>query len=358
MNSKELKQYIVDNKKIELILEDLGCNQIKFQSKTNSWTATQPDGDNPQGVVIRNNYYLGYYSYSREVHSDDQKDLLYLVKEIKKFKGFKETMEYIHGLLGLEYTFDKSKISKDKKVDPLAIFKKAAAKSTYKPSIEFNHLDEDILEEFVPMIHIDLFREGIIKKTIDKFKLGYSYKWKRTIFPVRYWADGSLMGFNARTSIPNHEEFGITKYFITPGMRKEINLYGLYENKKSIEETGYVIITESEKSVLKLDSRNKPHGVALSGKNISKEQIRIIMGLEINEVIICLDKDVPMEEVWDMCENFYHKRKVSYIVDRWSLLNEKDSPCDKSINIFDFMFKHRVKYDENTHQKYSRKINQ
>ena len=78
-------------------------------------------------------------------------------------------------------------------------------------------MSEDILNDFVPYIHIDLFREGIVKRTIKKFGLGYSYRWRRTIFPIRYWLDGTLMGYNARSSIENCSEFGISKYFITPG---------------------------------------------------------------------------------------------------------------------------------------------
>jgi len=41
------------------------------------------------------------------------------------------------------------------------------------------------------------------------------------------------------------------KYFITPGMRKEINIYGLWENYKDIQKAGYIVIFEAEKSVLK-----------------------------------------------------------------------------------------------------------
>lgn len=356
MNARELKEYIVNNEKIEFILESLGCNHIKFQSKYNTWSGTQPDGDNPEGVVIKNNYYLGYYSYSRNVHVEDERDIFFFIGEVKSFKSFKEIMKYTHNLLGLKYCFDKSSLSTEKKEDPLAIFKKAAAKRTYKQVIEFDPLNEDVLMDFVPMIHIDLFREGIIRKTIDKFKLGYSYRWKRTIFPMRYWADGSLMGFTGRTSVENYEEFGIPKYFISPGMKKEINLYGLYENKSEIKKARYVVVTESEKSVLKLDSRNKPIGVALSGKTMSREQVRVLLGLDIDEIIICLDKDVPIEEVWDICENFYHIRKVSYMIDRWGLLKDKESPCDKNIKVFEFMFKYRTTYTEKEHQEYIRRV--
>ena len=83
------------------------------------------------------------------------------------------------------------------------------------------------------------------------------------------------MGYNARSSIENCSEFGISKYFITPGMRKEINIYGLWENYKDIQKAGYIVIFEAEKSVLKRDSRMDPTGGAIEGHVLSDEQVRI-----------------------------------------------------------------------------------
>ena len=60
---------------------------------------------------------------------------------------------------------------------------------------------------------------------------------------------GELLGYNARTSVENYELFDIPKYFITLGYQKQNNIYGLYENYKSIKEADYVTVFESEKSV-------------------------------------------------------------------------------------------------------------
>lgn len=50
-----------------------------------------------------------------------------------------------------------------------------------------------------------------------------------------------------------------------------MNLFGLWENKDSIQEKGHVVVFEAEKSVLKRDSLNDPTGVAVSGHEISDE---------------------------------------------------------------------------------------
>ena len=65
MTSQELKSYIIENNKIEYILENLGCRSITFHEDKCYWTATQPDGDNPLGVVICQFSYLNYYLFCK-----------------------------------------------------------------------------------------------------------------------------------------------------------------------------------------------------------------------------------------------------------------------------------------------------
>lgn len=191
--------------------------------------------------------------------------------------------------------------------------------------------------------------------TRDKFGLLWSYRKNRIIIPLRYWQTGELLGFNARTTIENYELWGIPKYFITPTYPKSLNLYGLYENFQTIKEAGFVVVFESEKSVLKRDSLNDPNCVALSGHYLSDEQTRILIGLNV-EIVIALDKDVRIEETWYMCEKFYGIREVSYIYDQWDLLGEKDSPADAKNKDYQFLFGNRIRYGEEQHKKYIKSL--
>ena len=190
-------------------------------------------------------------------------------------------------------------------------------------------------------------------KSAKKFGWMYSYKHHRQIIPFRDFETGALVGYTGRSTIESCEELGISKYFISPGYNKQANLYGLWENKEAICKARYITIFESEKSVLKRDSRNDPTGVAISGHSLSNLQVEIILGLQgVTEIVIAMDKDVPIEEVWAMCEKFYHLRKVSYIEDQWDLMGAKDSPADSHDKIYKFLFKHRIEYDESKHKQY------
>lgn len=351
----ELKEWIYSNGKIEFILNEIGCGHIVYHPSKEYYSCSNCNGDNKGAVNVKNNQYLSCLNYTREKEFDDNSDLLTLVQYNKRINdskfSFFDTVKYLHRILGLPLTFKKQE-EKREVVDPLYIFKKVKAKRKRQNVLDINPIDEKELHDFIPYIHIDIYREGIIKKTIDKFELAYSYKWKRTIFPIRYWLSGELLGYNARTSVENYDLFEISKYYITPGYKKQNNLYGLYQNYNDIKNANYITLLESEKSVCKRDSRNDSTCVALQGHIISDEQVRIIIGLDIREVVVALDKDVCIEEIWYICEKFYGIRKVSYIFDKYDLLGKKDSPADADNKIYNFLFQYRNVYDDDIHKKY------
>ena len=354
MTISELKEYIYENGKIEYILEKLGCHNIKYNAHKEYYSATQPDGDNPNGVNIRNNRFLDYRSFSRGIGYEDGQDLINLVESVKKMT-FIESVKYLHEILDLPFEL-KRKEKPQKKADPLEVFKRVIRSGRRVVDVDDIHvLDDKLLQDYIPMLHIDFFKEGIMPWTRDKFDLAYSYKHKRVVIPHRYWLSGELLGFNMRTTVENYDAFGIRKYYLSSGFNKSLNIYGLYENYNSIQKDGCVVVAESEKSVLKRDSLGDGTVVALSGKSISDEQIRILIGLNV-EVVLALDKDVDIDEVRHICEKFYHIRPVSYIYDKWDLLDKKDSPVDKGNKIYQFLFEHRIKYDENEHKKYEESL--
>lgn len=355
MTISELKEYIYEQNKVPYILEQLGCHEIKYNEHRETFSATQPDGDNPQGVNIRNNEYLNYRSFSRGVDYEDSKDLISLVEDIKKI-NFVNSIKLLHQILDLSFEFKRKEEKPKKKYDPLDVFKKVLKCNRSIINVDdIKVLDEEILNDYIPMLHIDWYREGIMPWTREKFGLAYSYKHKRVVIPHRFWMTGQLLGFNMRTTVENYDSFGIRKYYLSSGFNKSLNIYGLYENYESIQEAGYVLITESEKSCLKRDSLGDSTVVSLSGKTISDEQVRILIGLNV-EIIIGLDKDVDINEVRHIAEKFYHIRPVSYIYDKWDLLDKKDSPVDKGDKIYQFLFEHRIKYDELEHKQYLKSL--
>lgn len=355
MTVSELKKYVYEQKKIETVLTQLGCHQIHYHPHRDTYSAAFPDGDNPQGINIKNSPYLNFRSFSRDVDYDDGKDIIDLVEKIKQC-SFSEAIKVIHKILDLPYKKELKKSQQNQ--DLVKTEKNRLSKFKGRKHInvdDIHALPEAMLDDYTPLLYIGWLREGIMPWTARKFGIAFSYRRKRIIIPLRHWQTGELLGINARTIVENYDLLGIKKYFITPTYQKNLNLFGLYENQEAIQKAGYVVIYEAEKSVLKRDSLNDSTGVALSGHTISDEQVSILLGLNV-DIVLALDKDISNNEVRFLCEKFYGKRNVYYLFDRWGLLGEKDSPADASNQVFQFLMKYKVKYDVEEHRKYLKSL--
>lgn len=351
MDIASLKNYMYKNNKIEFVLKQIGCHHIVYHPLKGYYSCANWNGDNVTAINVTNNKYINVRNWTRQKEFDDCSDIITLIQYNKQC-SFIDAIKYLHKILELQY----KGISKPNKITISEIEKEKNRLLRFckckKINVEeIRTIEEEALNDYIPITHIDWYREGIMPWTSDKFGLAYSYKRKRMIIPMRYWLTGELLGINSRTVIKNYNELGIKKYYLTPSYQKNLNLYGLYENYESIINKGQVIVYEAEKSVLKRDSLNDPTGVALSGHFMSDEQIRILLGLNV-DIIIAMDKDVRIEEVRFMCEHFYRSRKVFYIYDKWDLLKEKDSPADASNKVFKYLLNHKIKYDEEEHKQF------
>ena len=354
MDTVSLKKYIYENNKIEYVLQEIGCDNIKYHPNKDFYAASNFNGDNPGAINIKNCSQLWVTNWTRQNEFPEGSDIFNLVQYNKQC-SFVESVKYLHKILGLDYSPYK-KQEKKEKFDPLNVFKRVLSAKRRVDVSEIHAISDEALNDYVPLLHISWFREGVMPWSREKFGIAYSYKHKRVVIPLRSWLDGTLLGFNQRTTVENYEELGVSKYYINPSYQKSLNLYGLWENREEIEQKRYVVIVESEKSVLKRHSLNDGTCIALQGKTLSDEQLRIILGLDIDEVIIALDNDVSIEEVRYMCDKFYRFRKVSYVKDLWDLLGAKDSPCDAKNKIYNFLIKFRTTYDDGEHSKYLKSL--
>ncbi len=267
--------------------------------------------------------------------------------------SFYEANKYIHDLFGFEHKFEHKKKDVKEFKDPLEIFKKVKKK---KYSCDVSNLEiytDEMLKEYVPYPYIDWIREGIMPWTCDKFKIGYSNQKKRIIIPERYWcgSENDYLGIMGRTVIKEFEMLDIPKYLAIKPYPRSINLYGLQENYQYIQEENYVVIAESQKSVLKRHSRNDKTVVAIGCHDISEEQVKILIGLNV-EIIIAMDVGVDINHIRSMCERFYGIRKISYIYDKYNLLKDKEAPMDATNKIYNYLFKYRITYNEKERKEY------
>ena len=356
MDTISLKKYIYENKKIEYVLGEIQCKHIQYHSNKDYYSCSNFNGDNPNAVNVKNNEYLNVTNWTRTKEFGEGSDIITLV-QYNKSMSFVEAIKYLHKILDLPFEFKKKKDKSKEKYDPLSVFKRVLRSGRRVINVDDIHvLDDKLLNDYVPMLHINWLREGITERARKKFNIAYSYKYKRIVIPHYYWLTNELIAFNMRTTVPNYEEFGIKKYYLSNGYNKSLNIYGYCQNKDEIESKGYCVLVESEKSVLKRFSLGDGTCLALSGKSLSTEQIRIISSLDIKELILCLDNDVDINEIRWMAEQFKNIVKVSYIKDFMGILGDKDSPCDARDKDYRFLFDNRIVYDRDEQRKYQESL--
>lgn len=337
MDIVELKQYIIDNQKIQDILVFLGCHHIK--DKGGYYTCGHPLGDNPSSIVIYKDE-LTVNQYTRE---KTQGDLIALVMNIKQI-DFVSALKLIHQILNLKWDNKKTKPKTELKHDPLSIFT-SKLKSKHKCDVnDIDIYDEGILTDFGDCIHKDYCNGRITEKVRKEFGLCYDFQRKRTVIPWRNYK--GVVGLSGRTSVPLYRELGINKFWAyNGGFKKGKCVYGFCENYAHIQKAGYVVVFEAEKSVLIRASLGDRTCVAIGGSNISDEQVGMILGLNV-DVIIALDKDQPKENIKEICKKFSKYRNTYFIWDKWGLLGDKDSPADANNKTYNFLMKYKVKYKE------------
>ena len=353
MTAIEIIQHIIDNELTNKIIDNLGCHDFKEYST--EYRCGMPESTNKTNIAIKKD------TLKTKIFQSDSKiirgNIFTLIMTIKDI-SFVDANKYLHKLFGLVYNYKKGKQSQEeKKIDPLEIFKKVKRKRNKININDIEIFDSTIIEEYEPVLYIDWFKEGIVEFTRKKFNIGYSYKHKRIIIPIRYWSgeEDDYIGIIGRTTVKNYDLFDIPKYYPLKQYPKGINLYGLQENYKTIQEAGYVCVYESEKGVLKRHSRLDGTGVAVGSHNLSDEQVKILIGINC-DIVIAYDKDIPLKHIRSECSRFYGIRNIFYIYDKHDLLKEKESPTDANNKIFNYLLKYKIKYDEKEHKEYLKEI--
>ena len=224
-----------------------------------------------------------------------------------------------------------------------------------RQEIELPEFPKNILNVFSKVPITQWENEGISEAAISKYNILYSISRDKIIIP-HYDINGRLVGIRGR-ALDKYEIEDFGKYMpvkiedIWYSHSLSFNLYGLNFNKENIKKTGRVFLFESEKSVLQFESFEMPNcAVAVCGSNFNKYQLNLLLKYCYpQEIIICFDKEeIRGEEkyfnkLWKIGKKYSEYCDFSFIYDRNSLLNMKDSPSDRGEEVFRKLFEKRVK---------------
>ena len=224
--------------------------------------------------------------------------------------------------------------------------------------VELEVFDDSILKYF-PRPHISPWEEeGIKYEVLLNRGISYDPIHEGIIIP-HYDIDNNLIGIRERTLIIEEEKYGKYKPAIINGKMYNhplgFNLYNLNNSKHNIELIKKAIIFEGEKSPLLYASyfgADNDISVACCGSSLITYQVKLLISLGVEEIIIAFDKQFKEigDDEWKRWKNkligIHNKYgayvQISFLFDKKSQLNYKDSPIDQGPDIFMNLFKERI----------------
>lgn len=349
-NLLDIKNQINDDDVFKL-LEYLGGQPVNLDNVITSYTICH-GGDSEK---------LGYYKDSKRfmcyTHCGNF-DIFELIVKVKNIP-FNEAVRFIEEFFGLDKpiigSFEKHEVHTDVEIDnPIA---RMRARKQYQHQ-ELKKIDNDnILNSFYDFYYDGWLREGISRDTMRKFGIKFSVIDNQIIIPHRD-VDNDLVGIRARNLSQDKVDEGkkyIPVYYngVSYKYPTGLNLYGLSINKETINKTHQIVLFEAEKSVLKMDSfYGAGNAVALNGTMLSEEQVKLINDLDVNEVIIAVDKEFDnagseeskeyAKKIFSIFKKLKSRYNVSIIWDKENLLRRKDSPVDEGKEVFEKLIKNRM----------------
>ena len=356
MDIKKLKEKLtVDH--IITLMQDFGENYS--------------DGMNENEIKFRtvchggNSHKLYFYKNTMNFHCYTHCGSFDVIGLVQKLMGcdFQKAVEYISNRFGLGYLnfndgFDNQNedISSDWKILNRLLEDNHKVEEKW---IDFKEINDKVFNIFYDMYHRSFLDDGINISTMQKYELMFDIGENRIIIPHRN-EDGSLVAIRCRNLEQKLIDSG-RKYMpiIHKGqiLSAPISqyLYGLYYNKENIIKSRKVILVESEKAVMQINTMFPMDNIslALSSSSLSNFQVKRLVELGVEEVVIALDKEY---KDYDSNERRIYEIKlkktiidrlkpyfmVSVIMDKDNLLGYKQSPTDHGKDVFLELYKNRI----------------
>ena len=224
--------------------------------------------------------------------------------------------------------------------------------------IELKIYDNKILNHLPRPFITSWYKEGITFEVMNNKGICYDPLYEGIVIP-HYDINGNLIGIRERTLIKENEIYGKYRPAIINGKMYNhplsFNLYNLNFSKNNIKTTQKAIIYEGEKSCLKHASyfgEENDISVACCGSNLINYQVKLLLSLDVKEIIIAFDKQYQEigDEEWQKwvikLKTIYNKYNgycnISYLFDKEKLLQYKSSPIDEGRDKFIKLFQNRI----------------
>lgn len=244
------------------------------------------------------------------------------IKVLKQHLNIKDDLENFQrpSVVGIAKKFKHTSfVTKDMIYDPVP--------QDYMNRFEFN---KDKLSSW--------YNEGISYETMEKFKIKYDPMSNRIVLPVRDY-NGNVINISGRTLDEHYKDKGIRKYTYFRSIGTINTLWGWSENIAFIKERNEIILFEGAKSVMKAYEWGVTNTAAILTSHLNDSQMLFLIKQAI-PIVFALDSDVNILKDKNI-KRLSKYVEVSYTKDTKKLLDLKDSPVDKGVEIWQELYKER-----------------
>ena len=327
---------------ITQILAELGIEPVKETSEYLIFTSVCHGSDSHKLYLYKSSKVFKCWSHCGNMSLFD------LIMRIKQCE-FKDAFKYVKtfssdcGIHGFYKPYRKTSLG-DVIIESLPVINKPFLFKMYSDNIK-------LMKEWSD--------EGISEDALRKFNIRFDIKGNRMIIPHMN-QDGQCVGIRVRNFNP--KDVKRAKYmplFYDDNCYSHplgSNLYGLNISKNNIKKYKKCVVFESEKSVLKYESLYPGNNisVAICGSNFSDQQKKMLLNLEPQEIVLCLDRQYEYENDeegrnWKnkIIKNLkgltdYCRCSFVWDNDQDRLLEYKDSPIDKDKKTFQILLSNRI----------------
>lgn len=224
--------------------------------------------------------------------------------------------------------------------DILKIMKQFAPSRKQKEQTEHIILAEDFMERYDPDApQLSIWEdEGISREAMRHFNVRYDCRNERIVYPVKM-PNGNIISVAGRTIHKDYKEQGLRKYTYYQKIQCADFLLGYPENEEEIMRKREIIVFEGIKSVLLAWGFGYRNCVAISTSHVSPEQMSLLLKLGCS-VVFALDKGIDIT----VSKNIKKLRQfvpVYYIKDTEGLIDDKEAPVDRGVEVFEELYKGR-----------------
>lgn len=326
--SNDIKNHLLHNKKdLVLLLKEYGYG--KFNVNEDEIRCSKPDSSNGSTCRIRLNNCLSCTDFSSSFNGDIF-ELIIFHTDVT----YADIVSKCYEMFNIEDVDDEDFNGLDLDLD------------TSPKEVLIPIYDKSELDNYDDVWNMKFVEDNIMPKTQQVFHIGYDYRSRRISIPW-FTLEGELLGVMGRAYFNNYGDF---KYFPLLRFKKHHSLYGIYENKKYIE-NGRVYILESEKSVLQLHTMGSHNAVALGGNSIDSYRLSLLEKLNVKEIVFCFDEslevNIQKRALKTAKKYFKNKVRIGIMYDghnKYLPKGSKDSPTDLGKETWNNMVTNCVKW--------------